>query len=149
MSVSCSKLRIGSDTIASDAESLPELTRSWWTPDSNAVDAGGARGCRRLSGGDSITPGSAANSKSVPWFVPVARALSGRHQDCLSARTALFLNEQPLVHDKLLRWHTQGHFLGRQTARNRLCAMALVALVEMTTSMEVQELLRVVVTRVI
>ena len=63
---------------------------------------------------------------------------SGRHQDSLHA--GMVLGAQPLVYDQLLRWHTQRTCLCSQTARNRLCAMALVALVEIQAPMEVEGL---------
>ena len=65
----------------------------------------------------------------------------GRRQDCFHGNGTV-LNDPPLVHDLLLRWHIQGNCLCIQTAQNQL----LVARVELQVLMEVKELLRVVAT---
>ena len=68
-------------------------------------------------------------SKTFPGSFQSHVPFSGSHQDA-SMRERPVLNDQPIVHDQFLRWHTQGNGLCGQTGRNRLCAMTLVALVE-------------------
>ena len=91
MSVSCSKLRFASGTFAGNGEPLPVLPPSWWTPDSNAVDAGGARGClpppsgRCLLRGDSITPGSNTGAR-IPSLPPLSsNAFGANSLPCASS----------------------------------------------------------------
>ena len=59
------------------------------------------------------------------------------------------LNDQPLVYDQLLRWHTQGNCLRTQTVGNRLYMVALVAPVEIQAAKVVKELPCVVATQVL
>ena len=82
--------------------------------------------------------------QNVPWLVPVAGALWWSSPRLLPSGNGTVPNDQPLVYDQLLRWHTQGNCLCSQTDRNRLCAMALIALVEIQAPMEVEGLPHVV-----
>ena len=90
----------------------------------------------------------------VPWLpeqsdrvlAPVVRNLRWLSPRLIPRENDTFLNDAPLVYDLLLRWHIQGNCLCNQTARSRLCAMALVALVELQAPVVAKELPRVVAT---
>ena len=87
--------------------------------------------------------------QTAPWHAPVTCALQWSLQRLPPCGNGTVLNDQPLVYEQLLRWHTQGNCLCSQTGRIRLCAVALVALVEIQAPMEVEGLPRVLATRVL
>ena len=91
----------------------------------------------------------------VPWlpeqsdrgFAPVARGFRGSSSTLLPCGDDTVLNYPPLVYDLLLNLHIKGNCLCNQNAQRQFGATTLVALPEIRTSMEVEELPHVVGTQ--
>ena len=91
----------------------------------------------------------------VPWrpeqndrgLAPVARVLQWSSSRLPPCGNDTVLNDPPLVYDLLVHLQIPGNCLCNQTVQSQFGAMALVALAEIRTPMEVEELPHVVATQ--